>query len=77
MLFPQILPGFQEKLCAAINKLLSKLDAGLCDSDCHDYSVYTGTSGVASLYFLLSKRQNNSSYAKVRPQDALLYSWKE
>jgi hypothetical protein len=26
---------------------------------------------------LLSKRQNNSSYAKVRPQDALLYSWKE
>jgi hypothetical protein len=67
ILFQQILPEFQEKLQSAVNKLLSELDAGLHESDSHDYSVYTGTSGIAWLYFLLSKRLNNSSYAKVRP----------
>jgi hypothetical protein len=67
MLFPQILPEFQEKLQSAANKLLSELDVGLRESDSRDYSVYTGRSGIALLYFLLSKRLNNSSYAKVRP----------
>jgi hypothetical protein len=67
MSFSQIRPEFQEKLQSVVNKLLSDLDAGLHESDSRDYSVYTGTSGIALLYFLLSKRLNNSSYAKVSP----------
>lgn len=58
-----ILPKFQEKLQLAVNKLLSELDTQLHESSSHDYSVYTGTSGIALMYLLLSKRLNSSTYA--------------
>ncbi|PNF36631.1 hypothetical protein B7P43_G13328 [Cryptotermes secundus] len=60
----KILPKFQEKLQFAVNKLLSELETQLHESNSHDYSVYTGTSGIALLYLLLSKRLNSSTYAK-------------
>lgn len=66
MVFPQIRPEFQEKLESAVNKLLSELVERLHESDSHDYSVYTGTSGIALLYFLMSRKLNNASYAEVR-----------
>ncbi|KDR23212.1 lanC-like protein 2 [Zootermopsis nevadensis] len=56
----KILQDFQEKLLSAINKLLTELHAGLHESDSHDYSVYTGTSGIALLYILMSQRLDNS-----------------
>ena len=68
----QILPEFQEKLQSVINKLLSKLETNLQGSDSHDYSVYTGTTGIATLYLLLGQRLNNPSYTKVskfRPKE--------
>jgi hypothetical protein len=52
----------------AVNKLLSQLDTQVHERDSHDYSVYTGTSGIALLYLLLSKRLGSSAYAKVRLQ---------
>lgn len=55
---------FQEKLESAVNKLLSELVEGLHESDSHEYSVYTGTSGIALLYFLMSQKLNNTSYAE-------------
>ncbi|XP_069690733.1 lanC-like protein 2 isoform X2 [Periplaneta americana] len=58
----KLLPEFQEKLQSSISKLLSTLDAGLQESSSHDYSIYTGTSGIALLYLLLSVRLNNASY---------------
>jgi hypothetical protein len=66
MVFPQIRLEFQEKLESAVNKLLSELVEGLHESDSHEYSVYTGTSGIALLYFLMSQKLNNTSYAEVR-----------
>ena len=66
MVFPQIHPEFQERLQSAVNKLCSELDKKLHESDSHDYSVYTGTSGIALLYFLMGRKLNSTSYAEVR-----------
>ena len=70
MLLFQILPEFQEKLQSAVNKLLSKLESSQQKSDYHDYSVYTGTTGIATLYLLLGQRLNNPSYTKVSDNQA-------
>jgi hypothetical protein len=66
VVFPQIHLEFQEKLQFAVNKLLSELDERLHESDRHDYSVYTGTSGLALLYFVMSRKLDSTSYAEVR-----------
>jgi len=66
MVFPQTHSEFQERLQSAVNKLCSELDKRLHESDSHDYSVYTGTSGIAFLYFLMSRKLKSTSYAEVR-----------
>ncbi|PSN43462.1 hypothetical protein C0J52_03231 [Blattella germanica] len=60
-----IFPEFQEKIQLTVNKLLSKLETGMQQHDSHDYSIYTGSSGVALLYLLLGQRLNNVSYIKL------------
>jgi len=60
----KIHPEFQERLQSAVNKLCSKLDKRLHESDSRDYSVYTGTSGIALLYFLMGRKLNNTSYTE-------------
>ncbi|KAJ9588248.1 hypothetical protein L9F63_018412, partial [Diploptera punctata] len=55
---------FQEKLQSSINKLLLKFETNLQTYISTDYSVYTGTSGIALLFILLEKRLKRNSYSK-------------
>ncbi|KAG8230828.1 hypothetical protein J437_LFUL010225 [Ladona fulva] len=58
---PKLKTGFKEKLIAAVDNLLGKLEPGIT-ADGRDVSIYTGTTGFALLFFMLSKKRQDSSF---------------
>jgi hypothetical protein len=63
---PQIAPKLKLKLETAVDRLLKTLDANLKRAvDPKDVSVYTGTTGIALLYYHLAGLPNKKSLLKV------------
>ncbi|XP_049860909.1 lanC-like protein 2 [Schistocerca gregaria] len=60
----EIHPQLLDKLHSATNSLLAKLVTKLASVDQNDYSIYTGTTGIAFLYYLLSTKQSNPEFLK-------------
>lgn len=69
----QIHPDFVEKLKASVNTLLPQLSADLETYDGQDYSIYTGTCGIALLYLLVSSKHKTPDYVTVSASHLIEY----
>ncbi|XP_063340347.1 lanC-like protein 2 [Pelmatolapia mariae] len=54
--------SFQKKVQSKIKDLLQQMEEGLKTADPHDFSTYTGWTGIALLYLQLHRVSNEASY---------------
>lgn len=54
--------SFQNKVQSKIKDLLQQMEEGLKTADPHDFSTYTGWTGIALLYLQLHRVSNEASY---------------
>ncbi|GAA6107114.1 lanC-like protein 2 [Tachysurus ichikawai] len=60
--YPFITEAFQKKVQNKIKDLLQQMEEGLKTADPHDFSTYTGWTGIALLYLQLHRVSSDSSY---------------
>ncbi|XP_061777501.1 lanC-like protein 2 isoform X2 [Nerophis ophidion] len=58
----QVSSAFQRKVQSKIKDLLQQMEEGLKTADPHDFSTYTGWTGIALLYLQLHRVSNEASY---------------
>ncbi|KAG7218535.1 hypothetical protein INR49_006601, partial [Caranx melampygus] len=59
---PQVSSGFQRKVQSKIKDLLQQMEEGLKTADPHDFSTYTGWTGIALLYLQLHRVSHEASH---------------
>ncbi|KAM4606172.1 lanC-like protein 2 [Polymixia lowei] len=58
----KVSPEFQNKVQNKIKDLLQQMEEGLKTADPHDFSTYTGWTGIALLYLQLHRASNEASH---------------
>ncbi|XP_071446285.1 glutathione S-transferase LANCL1 [Hetaerina americana] len=59
---PELKVDFKEKLKSTVDNLLGRLETGMASSSKSDVTMYTGTSGYALLFWMLSRKRKDDTF---------------